>query len=152
MIGKKNNLGNVIFDFDEFETIILQLCDDMINFEIIGKMNLRKLEPKSKRLINRLNVYLNQQNITIYDLLNHMIKPAQNKNNQTFKVVGTSEFFVLMKRIGAVKNDTIKKDLLKLTRYNFKNLYIKVEKLHDLLVLAQTNSYMKSFGTKQRVP
>ena len=35
MIGKKNNLDNAIFDFDEFETIILQLWEEMSNYEIV---------------------------------------------------------------------------------------------------------------------
>ena len=86
MIGKKNNVGNAIFDFDEFETIILQLCEEMINYEIVNKLNLRKLEPKSKRLINRLNIYLEQQDTDIHGLCqgHDMIKTAQNKNGQNF--------------------------------------------------------------------
>lgn len=57
-----------------------------------------------------------------------------------------------MKKLGLQKGEAVKKDFLKLARYNFKNLHMKVDKIHSILEIAKTNSYMLSFSTEQRVP
>lgn len=87
MIAKRNNLGNAIFDFSEFELILLQLDEDMAKYEVADKINLRKLEPKSKRLINRLTFYIESEETNLRDLLGSDIKRVKNKNGQEYELI-----------------------------------------------------------------
>lgn len=52
----------------------------MDKYEIHGEFNLRKLDIKSKRIINRLNGYLNNLNLNIKDILEEHIKIFENNN------------------------------------------------------------------------
>ena len=48
----------------------------MRNYETIGKHNLTKLGPKTKRLINRLRIYLDKHNLTFNGALKDHLRLA----------------------------------------------------------------------------
>jgi hypothetical protein len=81
-----------VLDFKEIEDVLLTFYEKVSPISKICDIKFHNVSTKSKRLINRLRVYLDKENKTINDLYRDQIKIVT-KNSNKIEVVTSDEFF-----------------------------------------------------------
>ena len=152
-LGRRYKTDSILIEYKELETLTSIALDepcDTFDYLRPNGTDLTELDSKAFRVINRLERFMTERNITKYtDLFpNRMVKIKGKKEQMNILV---NDFYKRLAQIGIRKSDYIIPSLNKFLYKGFEKKFLVLNFLHELIeLIRQKNPYILSFGFKRR--